>query len=189
MTKGSFLLRAARGARVPLAALLLVGCPLGFLYRYVNSPPNYWPAVSKGQTELVRNRPYQALREVAGVSHQGYGAGEAMTVAAQAFIRLDQRDDARRALERALQLQPNQPLAFRLLAAIHIAAGDTDRGLADLAEAARLAPEDSRPWRVMGKVFFSRKEYDKSIHAYQESLRRNPDDQLARIGCLTVLLD
>ena len=112
-----------------------------------------------------------------------------MTVAAQAFIQLDQREDARRALERALELEPNQPLAARLLAAIRIAAGDTDRGLADLAVAARLAPEDSRPWRAMGKVYFTRMQYDQSIHAYQEALKRNPRDAQARLDYLTVLLD
>jgi cytochrome c-type biogenesis protein CcmH/NrfG len=112
-----------------------------------------------------------------------------MTVAGQAFLQLDQREDARQALERALELQPVQPLAAKLLAANSISSGDTNRGLKYLAKAAQFDPDDSRPWTVMGKVFFSRKEYSRSVDAYEQALRRNRKDREALAGIIAVLLD
>jgi len=152
-------------------------------------PADYADAAARGRAALERGRPLQALEAVAGVDGPGRGAGEALTVAGQAFIRLNQRDDARRALERALELEPERPLALKLLAAVSIASGDTNRALDLLARAARADPADPRPPAVAGKLYFSRKQYAESIAAFEEALARDRSDRGARLGLIVVLLD
>jgi len=180
---------ALRRTLLIAAALIPFGVAAFVVLRALVGPPDYREAAARGEAELQRGAPYRALRAVAEVRGPGPGAGEAMTVAGQAFIQLDKRNDARRALEKALEYRSDQPLALKLLAAICISSGETKQGLKYLADAGRLDPGDPKPWMAMGKVHISMVEYDRAISAFREGLRRDPDDRDARAALIDMLLE
>jgi tetratricopeptide (TPR) repeat protein len=99
---------------------------------------------------------------------------------------------ARRSLERSLALQPKQPEAARMLAAIYLASGDGPRGARLLEQAAEQDPHDFRARFALGKVYHDLGELTKSAEAYDEALKRQPPEPEAtqsRIGRIRALLD
>src|SRR5262249_9698810 len=99
---------------------------------------------------------------------------------------------ARRVLERSLAMKRDQPEAAKILAAIYLAAGDGQRAITLLKEAARLGPADFRPWYALGKVYHDLGDLGESAAAYAEAIRRSPpavEAREARIGRIRALLD
>ena len=79
-----------------------------------------------------------------------------------------------------------------MLAAIYLAAGDGQRAITLLKEAARLEPSDFRPWYALGKVYHDLGNLDASAAAYTEALRRKPpaaEARDSRIGRIRARLD
>ncbi len=149
---------------------------------------DHWPAVIKGRDYLQRDRPDLALQAVAHVRDEGKGAGEALAVAGLALAKMDQFRDARIALERALTIQPRQPMAAKALAAIHLSLGDTERGLARLRQAAELSPRDFRPWFTMGQVYLDLGKPQEAADVYAEAIKRNRYDVDSRLGRIDAIL-
>ncbi len=80
-------------------------------------------------------------------------------------------------------------MAAKVLAAIYLGANETDRGLQMLHAAARLVPDDFRPWFAMGDcVFMRRRRYSEAATAFREALKRNPDHRESRVGLVGALL-
>jgi predicted Zn-dependent protease len=79
-----------------------------------------------------------------------------------------------------------------MLAAIYLAAGDTQPAVLLLKEAARADTRDFRPWYALGKVYHDLGTLDDSVAAYTEALRRSPpaaEARDSRIGRAKALLD
>lgn len=148
----------------------------------------HWEAVQKGRAYLNQNRPDLALQAVSHIRDEGPGAGEAMCVAGLALANMEQFRAAKQALERSLRLQPKQPMAAKVLAAIHLSMGDSGPGLECLRKAADLSPTDFRPWFTMGQVYLDIGETDKAASSYREAIRRNERDVDSRIGLIEALL-
>ena len=72
------------------------------------------------------------------------------------------------------------PEAAKMLAAIYLAAGDTQPAVTLLKEAARADGRDFRPWYALGKVYHDLGTLDESVAAYTEALRRSPPAAEAR---------
>jgi tetratricopeptide (TPR) repeat protein len=115
-----------------------------------------------------------------------------LTLAAQALLLRGNIAPARRVLERSLKMKLDQPDAAKMLAAIYLAAGDSERAVTLLKDASRLEPGDFRPWYALGKVYHDLGRLDDSAGAYTEALRRSPpasEEREARIGRVRALLD
>ncbi|HWE36328.1 MAG TPA: tetratricopeptide repeat protein, partial [Isosphaeraceae bacterium] len=145
-------------------------------------------AVARARRLLAANRPELALRAVTGIDDGDKGAAEAATIAGFAAVRLGRLDEARVALERALRLDPAQPLSASVLAAICLDANEADVGLHWLRVAAAHDPKDPRPWLGMGKVQADLGHDADAEAAFAEALRRAPDDPEARAGRARALL-
>ena len=159
--------------------------------RSATSPANetgHWAAVIRGRSFLDQNRPDLALQTVASIRDAEPGAGEAMCVAGVSLARMQQIRSARIALERAVKLQPRQPMAVKTLAAIYLSLGDTDRGLEYLKKAAGLSPKDPRPWSAMGRVYLDMGFMEEAASAFDESLKRDPSQPEAGMGRIEALL-
>ncbi len=159
--------------------------------RSAASPANetgHWAAVFRGRSFLDQNRPDLALQTVANIRDSEPGAGEAMCVAGVSLARMQQIRSARFALERALKLQPRQPIAVKTLAAIYLSLGDTDRGLENLKKATELSPKDPRPWSAMGRVYLDMGLMEEAASAFNESLKRDPSQPDAGMGRIEALL-
>jgi cytochrome c-type biogenesis protein CcmH/NrfG len=148
----------------------------------------HWDTVARGREALRRRRPDLALREVQAVRDEAPGAGEAMTIAGMALLRLREYRGARLALERALKLQPNQFDAAITLAELNFGLGNGARGIEVLQMAARLQPQEFRVWLTMGKVLFDLGDPNRAIQAYEKALGLNPEDHDALVGLIRCLI-
>jgi tetratricopeptide (TPR) repeat protein len=183
--------------RRPLVALLLivaanVAIVAGLARVLAPGRRGHWDEVQRARTHLEHGRPDRALEAVSGIRDEAPGAAEGLTLAAQALLELGHISSARAALERSLVMRPDQADAAKMLAAIYLAAGDGRRGLDLLQRAARLDPDDFRPWYAMGKVHHDLGELPESADAYAQALRRAPPPDVAlesRIGRVRALLD
>ena len=142
----------------------------------------------RGRDALRRGRPDLALQVVNAARDDAHGAGEAMTVAGFALLRLGEYRGARLALERALQLQPNQFDAASALAELNFALGNGARGIELLELAARLRPKELRVWLTMGKVLNDLGDFPKAIQVYETACVLDPDDRDALIGLIGCLI-
>lgn len=181
-------------ARLGLLALVLLHLALlaGLAWYLNRQPSGHWSHVERGRRYLAQGRPDLAFREVQHIRDEAPGAAEAMTVAGQALLTQGQVVVARQALQRALALNPDQPDAAKMLAAIYIASGDATRGIELLERAAALDPRDFRPWYALGKVRHDLGEFDAAAEAYAKALRLGApgtEAREARIGRIRALLD
>lgn len=174
-------------------AAVVLGVTLSFWWwtRGVR-PRDHWAEVARARTHLSQGRPDLAFEAVSQVRDEAPGAAEAMTIAAQAFLMMGNVPTGRRALERSLQLQPRQPQAAKMLAAIYLAGGEGGRGIDLLKQAAKLEPGDFRPWFAMGKVYHDMSRLSDAADAFAEALRRKPPQREVkecRLGRIRALLD
>jgi len=109
-------------------------------------------AISKAEDLLKTGQPYQAIQAVGSLPKDAAGAAGALTIKGMALAALDQPEDARPLLEQSLKLDPAQPMAAKVLAAIYFNAHELDRGFQMLDRAARLDPKDFRPWFATGST-------------------------------------
>jgi tetratricopeptide (TPR) repeat protein len=80
--------------------------------------------------------------------------------------------DAEQNLLAALQFDPDQAEAHRLLGVAYFDVGDLARSDTHLRRAAELVGDDARPDRILGAICREAKDHDGAIRHYQESLRR-----------------
>ncbi len=145
-------------------------------------------ALARATEYLRRGQPSMALRAVRPILDADPNAGEALGLAGMALAILDHRSEARDALERALKRQPKQPMALKVLAAIHLSTGDYERGLARLRAAAELDPGDPRPWLAMGRAYQDLGRDPESADCYQAAYHRDRHCREARLGLVAAAL-
>ena len=112
-----------------------------------------------------------------------------MTVAGMALVRMGQFRVARMALDRALKLQPNQIEAVVTLAELNLDLGNTPRGAEVLAMAARLRPREFGVWRTRGRALNDVNDPAGASHAYQKALELRPNDRIALIAWISLLIN
>jgi len=144
-------------------------------------------ALTRGRSFLQRGQPRLAIQAVSTIREGTPQEAEALTIRGLALASLEDVGPARVVLEGAWRLRPNA-MAAKVLAAIYLGANETDRGLQMLHAAARLVPDDFRPWFAMGdSVFLRRGSYEEAAAAFRESLKRSPDHFESRLGLIGAL--
>jgi tetratricopeptide (TPR) repeat protein len=187
---------AARSPLLPriivLLCLAVVLALLGWIFSQVKIKKDHWDELARARSYLDRGQPDLAIQAVSGIRDDGPGAAEGLTLAGRAFLMRGNIAPARRVLEGSLKLKRAQPEAAKMLAAIYLAAGDGQRAITLLKDAARLEPGDFRPWYALGKVYHDLGNLEDSAGAYAEALRRTPpaaEARESRIGRVRALLD
>ncbi len=99
----------------------------------------------------------------------------AYALSGEALYKARQFRDARRILQDAITLDPQQTDAHRWLAALYYDTGAMNHAISHLATVAQQAPQDPRPHRLMGLIHKDYEEYRKAIDAYRECLKRDPN--------------
>jgi serine/threonine-protein kinase len=94
---------------------------------------------------------------------QGYGGEEYVTL-------------AERSLRRALDIAPKSPEARLQMVHVDLHRGDKDRAHATIEELRRETPDDPAVLYVAGMLYRLDGLYEKAIEAYDDLLRRNPQD-------------
>lgn len=187
-----------RGARVILAAGLIAAISaVAMADRYLGDRAPWRSrarlreeaeALARGRDALDRGRFRLAIRVLSGIRRGSPSEAEALTVRGLAEANIEEVGPARRDLERAWQLRPNAAAA-RVLAAIYLGAGETERGFQMLMNASRIEPEDYRPWHAMGElIHLPLRRYEPAIAAFREALKRRPGHLESRIGLVEALV-
>src|SRR3954468_3654921 len=145
--------------------------------------------IERARGALQAGQPERARRLVAGAPESGPRAADVLTIKGMAQAARQQPDDARAALERSLAINPAQPMALKVLAAIYFSDEEMDKGLALLARAAALDPDDFRPWYASGDILLRyRNQPREAIRFFREAIRRRPEDTDSRIGLASAML-
>lgn len=159
------------------------------LLRHDQTPPGHWTTVRKARAYFDRGRPDLALKSVIDIRDEAPGAAEAMVVAGFSLIQLGKLNDARLALERGLGLNPRQPRASKVLAAVLLYFGDGPGGIRWLEHAAKLQSNDPQPWRTLGKVHHDLGDLEQSARCYTEALNRDTGDRRLRLTLVETLIE
>jgi tetratricopeptide (TPR) repeat protein len=145
--------------------------------------------IEQARDALQAGQPERARRLVAAAPESGPRAADVLTIKGMAQAARQQPDDARSSLERSLAINPAQPMALKVLAAICFSDEELDKGLALLARAAALDPDDFRPWYASGDILLRyRNKPREAVRFFQEAIRRRPEDTDSRIGLASAML-
>ena len=128
----------------------------------------------EGLIQKQRGRLRQAIELFGTGTDHPATRGTAFTHAGESFYRMRRFDDARRALEQAVLIDPKNVDAHRWLASTYYDLGLMTAALSTLRTLADLAPDDARPHRLAGLILKDFEKYDEAVTAYRESLRRDP---------------
>jgi tetratricopeptide (TPR) repeat protein len=185
--------RPPRPARWSIAVVAATGlaCLLGgFWWLSDRSTParRARAAAAQGRDYLRAGRPDLAFQSVNEIRDDSPEAGEAMAVAGMALARMGQYRVSRMALERAMQLQPDQFEAAVTLAELNLDLGNAARGAERLATAARLRPREFGVWRTLGRALGDANDPTGASHAYQRALELRPGDRDVLIALIDTLI-
>lgn len=145
--------------------------------------------IERARDALQAGQPDRARRLLARAPESGPRAADVLTIKGMAQAARQQPEDARASLERSLAIDPAQPMALKVLAAICFNDEELDQGLALLAKAAALDPDDFRPWYASGDILLNyRNQPREAVRVFQEAIRRRPEDVGSRIGLASALL-
>lgn len=94
------------------------------------------------------------------------------------------RDDARRAYESVLKMDPNNVEAYRGLGRVYTHLGDYERAFATYQKATTKLPKSAALWHDYGHCHNRRKEWPQAIQCFQKALACEPDnrDVLKELG-------
>ncbi len=151
-----------------LLAALLGGT--GWIWWSAPRVRNWRQAAQLGRSYLRQGRPDLAFQAVSEARDDEQAADEAVTLAAQALIRMGQLRVARLALERSLKLNPKQFEATVTLAELNVDLGNGQRGADLFVAATRLRPQEVRVWLALAKVLEDLRDPERAVTAYEKVL-------------------
>ena len=170
-----------RRRRSPIFPLLLLFVsivalffPWHLLFIPADSTEKNSDTLSLANRYYERRQFQELFRLSASIDPKDPNTPQIYALSGKALIELGNIRDARKALERALDLNVEQPEPLGLLAALYLASGESQKGLALLQLVAKLDPTNFRPWLAMGKVYQDMGELKDAAKAYGEALSRKP---------------
>jgi tetratricopeptide (TPR) repeat protein len=94
------------------------------------------------------------------------------------------RDEARRAYQQAIKLDPNCLAAYRHLGRLYVKMGDTDRALETYKKALAKHAKESGLWYDMGLCHTRRKDLSESLRCFSKALELEPEnpDYMKKLG-------
>lgn len=137
---------------------------------------------------LLLQREFDKLLEEIPSRPNGQPAEVAALLALRAEAQLGRQhlDDAALSYEAARRLDPNSIEALRGLALVALARQQPDTALALANEAIATSPARHEPWLLKAGLLNAAGKTDEAIRAYQEALKRKPDDLVSRLSLATL---
>ncbi len=125
-------------------------------------------------SELLTSNPAEAIRLVKDLLANSPNDAGLWSMLSAAQAQLNQLDDAIAARLRTLELQPNDPTGWVLLAKMQEANGDREGSRVSLAEAERLDPQLGSVFIVRAIQAFRDQRFDEALELAREAGRRDP---------------
>jgi tetratricopeptide (TPR) repeat protein len=126
---------------------------------------------------LRSNQPEEALQQLGLANQHPDTRALAFTLAGEIFYKVGNFRAAEAILREAIGFEPQQADAHRWLAATYYDIGAMNDAIAHLEIVSELDPADARPKRLSGLILKDFEKYSDAVSAYEESLRRNPNQQ------------
>lgn len=127
--------------------------------------------------EAERGNPALALEVVEVAMSLDPASSEGTSQQARLLMQLGRAEEARELLEAALERQSDSPvLNVNYAQMVEMRNRDLESAQARLIGATKADPFFVPAWRALGSVYEQRNDDDAAMQAYQEGLRREPDD-------------
>ncbi len=134
----------------------------------------------KADLQLQKGDPEFALLLINKIQDKGALKREAVALAGQCLLQLQNLPEAERAFQFVLSEQPDQIDGHRGLAAVYYDQGALLKCLHHLDEVARLDPTDARPHRMMGLIHADLEDRSRAVECYRAALGRTLSPGAAR---------
>lgn len=99
---------------------------------------------------------------------------------ARAHLSLGQSVDARRALDKALEIDPNDLRSQTTMSLVELGDGNIDEALRIAAELRALYPDSATPINLEAGIYFAQQQFEKAADLYREAFEISPSATLAR---------
>ncbi|MDX1655880.1 MAG: PEP-CTERM system TPR-repeat protein PrsT, partial [Candidatus Competibacteraceae bacterium] len=139
---------------------------------------------------LLLQRKYQQLLEMArpGAYTQARDYAALMTLRGQAYLALDQLDQARQAFEEALDRHPEELEALLGLFVVALVNDDAQQAQDYLDRATQLAPDSPRVLLARGEQAFRQRDFAAARDYYRQAVETGTDDPKPHLGLAHALL-
>lgn len=109
----------------------------------------------------------------------------------QARVHMNRNDleEARRVLEKALELDPKNAVAIHDIGAIHFSKGEFEEALPRFQEAVRLNPTEPAPREHLGMTYMQLKRYEDAAREMETAVALEPEKAGIRLGYGLALMD
>ncbi len=94
------------------------------------------------------------------------------------YADLERRDEAKKELQIAINIDPQDPVARHELAALHMDDGDYRAAIALLNDVTRLEPKNNEAWLDLGICYAQKGFYEEAERCYGKARELTPDDLL-----------
>jgi tetratricopeptide (TPR) repeat protein len=142
-------------------------------------PDNLGLKLALGWALIRAGRTQEGLQRVEKAAQQGHSA-EPYMLAAEAQLKLEAFDQARRDVDEAIRLNPHLPGLYTLSGVIMYYAGDQEGAAATFQKALEADPNDFRAQLFLGAVLYTQRKLDAAKLHFDRALEINPASSLAR---------
>lgn len=128
----------------------------------------------QGDELLVRREFYPALLKYLDAIRLNPNNEVILNKAAIVYTKLNLNEQAARAVDRALGLNPKYAYAYNTLGTLHLVRGDLGRAAKLFRKAIALRPDTAFFYKNLGTTLFEAKQFDKGMQAYRKAIELDP---------------
>src|SRR5262249_26422306 len=160
---------------VVFAPLLVVGCfPQSATLPTASPTARKETTTLEDQAKLPRRQPSPGRLVAMGKLREDQADEPATPGHERAVL----RDEARRAYQQALKIDPNDVSSARALAGLYVKDGDYDRALATLHKVLKAHPQDAALWHDLAMIQARHREFDAALQSMYRALQLDPENRV-----------
>jgi tetratricopeptide (TPR) repeat protein len=132
-----------------------------------------------GEVEIAAGQPREGAERLNKLA-VATNSADAYAIAGTAWMKVNEFEQARAALDAATKLKPDLPGIFGQAALAHDKTGDQDGAEPLFREALKRNPEDFESNLYLGAILYKRRQVDEALPFLTKALALKPDDTMAR---------
>jgi len=135
--------------------------------------------LAQGANALAEDRPIEAEQLLAAYLVDDPACGMALFLHGVALLDLGRIEEARSALQAAVEADPDDASGHAVLARIEFERGDLEAAARSLERAVACAPEEGAHWTSLGLVYFQQDRWNEAYDALLTAVELDPEDAAA----------